>query len=107
MAFNGRGSASGTSGNGKESDEDKIKRLKVEKNDYSDLHLTGTSPGIWYLNFGLLYGLLGMSQIYELDHSLSLISSIMLNIVDNPIFFILLSTWIFCSEQVEGVLLTF
>ena len=54
MAFNGRGSASGTSGNGKESDEDKIKRLKVEKNDYSNLHLTGTSSGIWYLNFGLL-----------------------------------------------------
>ena len=53
MAFNGRGN--GTSGNGKESDEEKIKRLKVEKNDSPDLNSTGTSPGIWNLDFYRLW----------------------------------------------------
>ena len=65
MAFNGRGN--GTSGNGKESDEEKIKRLKVEKNDSPDMDSTGTDPGIWNLNLDLFYGL-GKSQVYDLDH---------------------------------------
>ena len=54
---------------------------------------------------------LRITQGYQLDHLLSLrvlnLSVIMpyLNMVDYLMFFLLMSTWIFCAEQVEGVIL--